>query len=53
MLSAPLTKDALNFIAELQPIDGLEDIAERVRSHALLSVRPELTLRSQPAQRRR
>jgi len=46
MLSAPLTKDALNFIAELQPIAGLEDIAERVRSHALLSVRPELTLRS-------
>jgi Domain of unknown function (DUF5916) len=46
LLSAPLTKDALNFIAELQPIAGLEDIAERVRSHGLLSVRPELTLRS-------
>ncbi len=46
LLSAPLTKDALSFIAELQPIAGLEDIAERVRSHALLSVRPELTLRS-------
>ena len=46
LLSAPLTKDALNFIAELQPIAGLEDIAERVRSHALLSMRPELTLRS-------
>lgn len=45
LVSAPLTKDALNFIAELQPIEGLEDIAERVRSHALLSVRPELTLR--------
>lgn len=46
LLSAPLTKDALNFIAELQPVDGLDDIAERVRKHALLSVRPELTLRS-------
>ncbi|MFT3954159.1 MAG: DUF5916 domain-containing protein [Piscinibacter sp.] len=46
LLSAPLTKDALNFIAELQPIAGLDDIAERVRAHALLSVRPELTLRS-------
>jgi len=46
LLSAPLTKDALNFIAELQPIAGLEDIAERVRTHGLLSVRPELTLRS-------
>lgn len=46
VLSAPLTKDALNFIAELQEIDGLQDVAERVRSHALLSVRPEFTLRS-------
>lgn len=45
LVSAPLNKDALNFIAELEPIEGLEDIAERVRSHALLSVRPELTLR--------
>lgn len=45
LVSAPLTKDALNFIAELQPIDGLEDIAERVRAHSLLSVRPELTVR--------
>ena len=46
LLSAPLTKDSLSFIAELQPIDGLEDLVERVRSDALLSVRPELTLRS-------
>lgn len=45
LVSAPLTKDALNFIAELQPIEGLEDIAERVRTHSLLSVRPELTVR--------
>jgi hypothetical protein len=46
LLSAPLSKDALNFIAELQEIDGLQDIAERVRAHSLLSLRPELTLRS-------
>lgn len=46
LLSAPLTKDALNFIAELQEINGLQDLAERVRDRALLSVRPELTWRS-------
>ena len=46
VLSTPLSKEALNFIAELQEIDGLGDLAERVRGHALLSVRPELTLRS-------
>ena len=46
LLSAPLTKDALNFIAELQEIDGMQDISQRVRGRALLSVRPELTLRS-------
>jgi hypothetical protein len=46
LLSAPLTKDALNFIAELQGVAGLEDATERARSHALLSVRPEITLRS-------
>lgn len=46
LVSAPLDKDAISFIAELQEIGGLDDIAERVRSHALLSVRPELTLRS-------
>ncbi len=46
LVSAPLDKDALSFIAELQEIGGLEDIAQRVRSHALLSIRPELTLRS-------
>ncbi|TXC67172.1 hypothetical protein FSC37_20040 [Piscinibacter aquaticus] len=45
LVSAPLTKDALNFIAELQPIEGLEDVAERARTHSLLSVRPELTVR--------
>lgn len=46
LLSAPLSKDALNFIAELQPIVGLEDTIERARAQALLSVRPELTGRA-------
>ncbi len=46
ILSAPLTSNALNFIAELQEIDGLQDLAERVRHHSFLSVRPELTLRA-------
>ena len=46
VLSAPLTSNALNFIAELQEIEGLQDLAERVRSHSFLSVRPELTLRT-------
>jgi hypothetical protein len=46
LLSAPLTSNALSFIAELQPIDGLGDLAERVREHALLSIRPELTARA-------
>lgn len=46
LLSAPLNKDALNFIAELQEIDGLDGLAKQVRERALLSMRPELTLRS-------
>jgi Domain of unknown function (DUF5916) len=46
VLSAPLTSDALNFIAELQEVDGLQDLTERVRHHAFLSVRPELTVRA-------
>ncbi|WP_271007959.1 carbohydrate binding family 9 domain-containing protein [Paucibacter sp. B51] len=44
-VSAPLTKDALSFIAELQPIEGLSDLVEQVRERSFLSVRPELTLR--------
>ena len=43
LLSAPLDKDALHFLAELQPIEGAEDLTASVRSRALLSVRPELT----------
>lgn len=45
LLSAPLTKDALSFISELQPVAGLEDVTERVRDHALLQVRPEIAAR--------
>jgi hypothetical protein len=45
-LSAPLTKDALHFIAELQPLEGLDDLVEQVRERSFVAWRPELTLRS-------
>lgn len=45
LLSAPLTKDGLSFIAELQVIEGLESVAERARGQSLLWLRPEVTLR--------
>jgi hypothetical protein len=46
-VSAPaLTKDALSFIAELQPLDGLEDLVEQVRERSFITFRPELTLRT-------
>lgn len=46
-VSAPaLTKDALSFIAELQPLDGLGDLALQVRERSFIAFRPELTLRS-------
>ena len=45
-VSAPLTKDGLSFIAELQVIEGLEDLVERAQHQSLLMLRPELTLRS-------
>jgi hypothetical protein len=45
LLSAPLTKDGLSFIAEAQVIEGLEAVAEQARAHSLLWFRPELTLR--------
>lgn len=45
-LSAPLTKDALSFIAELQPLEGLDDLVEQVRERSFVAWRPELTLRS-------
>ena len=50
LVSAPLTKDALNFIAELQEIDGLAEtgrsVTDNVRDRSFLSVRPELTART-------
>ncbi len=46
LLSAPLTKDGMSFIAELQIIEGLEAAAERARHQSLLMLRPELTLRN-------
>ncbi|HVK32385.1 MAG TPA: DUF5916 domain-containing protein [Burkholderiaceae bacterium] len=45
LLSAPLTKDGMSFIAEAQVIEGLEAVAERARAQSLLWFRPELTLR--------
>ena len=46
-VSAPaLTKDALSFIAELQPLDGLGDLALQVRERSFIAFRPELTLRA-------
>lgn len=45
LLSAPLTKDGLSFIAELQAIGGLEEVERRARHQGLVMLRPELTLR--------
>ena len=39
-------KDALSFIAELQPLEGLGDLVEQVRERSFVALRPELTLRS-------
>jgi hypothetical protein len=46
LLSAPLTKDGISFIAELQVIEGLEGLVDRARHQSLLTLRPEVTLRS-------
>lgn len=46
-VSAPaLSKDALSFIAELQPLDGLDGLVEQVRERSFVGFRPELTLRA-------
>ena len=49
-MSAPLTKDALNFVAQWQEIDGLGEpgmlLTTAVRDRSYLSVRPELTGRT-------
>lgn len=46
-VSAPaMTKNALNFIAELQPLEGLGDLVAQVRERSFITFRPELTLRA-------
>ncbi len=46
LLSAPLTKDGISFIAELQVIEGLDGLVDRARHQSLLTLRPEFTVRS-------
>jgi hypothetical protein len=46
LLSAPLTKDGLSFIAEAQVIDALAPAIERAQGQSQLLLRPELTLRT-------
>jgi Domain of unknown function (DUF5916) len=46
LLSAPLTKDGLSFIAEMQTIDGLDAASARAREQSHMMLRPELTLRA-------
>lgn len=45
LVSAPLTKGSLSFIAELQAIEGLSDTVRAVRERSFLEFRPELTAR--------
>jgi hypothetical protein len=46
LLSAPLTKDGLSFIAEAQEVAGLDAATARAREQVQLMLRPELTLRA-------
>jgi hypothetical protein len=46
LLSAPLTKDGLSFIAEMQPVEGLAPAIARAHDDSQLLLRPELTLRA-------
>lgn len=46
LVSAPLTKDALSFIAELQPLLGLDELVDEVRERSFLTLRPEVTARA-------
>jgi hypothetical protein len=46
LLSAPLTKDGLSFIAEAQVIESLTPAVERAKTQSQLLLRPELTLRA-------
>ncbi len=45
LLTAPLTRDSPAFIAELEPLLGLEGAIAQARDRPLLTVRPELTWR--------
>jgi len=45
VVSAPLDRESLSFIAELQVLEGLEDLAQQARERSFVSLRPELTLR--------
>lgn len=51
LLSAPLTHDALNFISEMQILEGMDRVAERVRDQNFASFRAEWTLRRERSQR--
>lgn len=44
--AAALNKDVLNFIAELEPLEGMGDLVEQVRERSFIAFRPELTLRT-------
>jgi hypothetical protein len=46
LLSSPLTKDGLSFIAEAQVVDALAPAVERAKTQSQLLLRPELTLRA-------
>lgn len=46
LLSVPLRKDALNFIAAMAPLKGIEPVLAAASDKAYWEVRPELTLRS-------
>jgi hypothetical protein len=46
LLSAPLTKDGLSFIAEAQVVEALAPAVERAKTQSQLLLRPELTLRA-------
>lgn len=45
LVSAPLNTDALSFIAELQVLEGLGDLAALARERSFVALRPELTWR--------
>jgi hypothetical protein len=47
LTSAPVPRDALSFIAALQPLDGVGPVAERLAGATFWSVHPAVTLRAQ------